>query len=304
MEKKKLFALLSKLSLLFVLWGFSARTLGVVSHSAWFGDSVFTNTGYEVMTAGLTSFSDGLFVFGYILIAVFVLMIYSFAKFDTSVKHNLKLSIIISILLLVFGFLGLVTSYRLCFGWWLMFIASLVSCVFAFVSSRSEGDDEAIISHKQLKKASKLIMLLVLIAFFQPVACNESGYEIISDYLFEFDDGILIAAWLLLGILAIIFINLIAFWKKSAEENRKMTAINGGLVLAFLVFSQIMFIREFGFENNLPYLEAGYWVTFFVSAVSFIWAETACKAEERQESAPVLYYKAPDPDNPEEEELK
>ena len=228
MERKKLFAILSKVSLLVVLWGFAFDVLD-------------SSSGFVSMARGLTAFTSLRFVFGYLLLAVLIALLYGLSKLNAAKESNTKPTLIILILTFIFGFLALITSYETDGGWWLMMIASIAAYVFGVLSAKEAGEEAELFTKKQLLKASKIILLLIFIAFFQPVACGDSGYEVIDDFAFEFDGGIFIGAWLLIAILVVALFNLIVLWRKDAKTNMNVTYIECGLSLLFLILFQIIF---------------------------------------------------------------
>ncbi len=256
MSRKQSFILLGKLCIAVLLVSFSFESFEL------YGDaSVF-----EVMASGLSFSSVPAFLLALILLAVYILSLLSLTRLDTSSGSNRHIPVLV--LWILSGLLCLVTSVNTEGSWWFTLILAILSCVFPFLASSEEGEDSRLFSPGQVRTISRLVLLLVLLAFFQPVACDSSGYEVIGNTLFEFSDASFIGAWLLLGIIAVALINALGHFNKQLDRGSLLPAISLVLCILFCIFFVFYMINSFSFGLYFEELGNGYWNTLTLSILS------------------------------------
>lgn len=247
MSKRKLYAIVGKLCMLALLLTFSFESFDVHRDV-----SVFEAIGYGF---SFNSFSS--FVLAVILLAAYVQSLRMLCKLDTANESNNYAPV--AILWFLSGVLCMITSMETEWTWWLTLIISIVATVASVLIKKEEDGKEKLLSPSAIRKISRVVLLLVVFAFFQPVACGESSYEVIGDYLFEFDDAVFIGAWLLLSILVVAICNTIGHFVHALDKTRLFTTLEVVLCVALAIFFCAYMMWDFGFGFYLEELEIGYW---------------------------------------------
>lgn len=275
MSTRKIFTLCGKLCVLALLVTFSFETFDV------HGDV----SAFEAMAIGFSFDSFTSFVLALFILAAYILSLLSLSRLDT--KRESSMHIPIAIFWLLSGLLCLFTELEVEGMWWLSLVLSILASVFPILAAREEGEDEKLFTKAQVRTISRVVLLLVLLAFFQPVACGDSGWEIIGDMAFEFDDAIFVGAWLLIGIAAVAVVNALGHFVPSLDRGMSLSALSVILSVLLCLFFECLMVKEIGFGIYLDRLGVGYWNTLTLSILSYAMLRSDGKVDEAEDGGGV-----------------
>ena len=271
MSTRKIFTLCGKLCVLALLVTFSFETFDV------HGDV----SAFEAMAIGFSFDSFTSFVLALFILAAYILSLLSLSRLDT--KRESSMHIPIAIFWLLSGLLCLFTELEVEGMWWLSLVLSILASVFPILAAREEGEDEKLFTKAQVRTISRVVLLLVLLAFFQPVACGDSGWEIIGDMAFEFDDAIFVGAWLLIGIAAVAVVNALGHFVPSLDRGMSLSALSVILSVLLCLFFECMMVKDIGFGIYFDRLGVGYWNTLTLSILSYAMLHFDGKEDEAED---------------------
>lgn len=76
------------------------------------------------------------------------------------------------------------------------------------------------------------------------MACGDSGWEIIGDRAFDFDDAIFVGAWLLIGIAAVAVVNALGHFVPSLDRGMSLSALSVILSVLLCLFFECIILRR------------------------------------------------------------